>query len=129
MRSAFACVESSKIEPEARLAVSALRGASVGVYQLDPLDKGQSRQIDLKAIDARMGKRGWARMVTVLKGDETVLVYVSDEKDPNDLKVCVAVCKRNELVLVSARAALEPLIEIVQRKMPSLNQAALVAGI
>jgi hypothetical protein len=88
----------------ARLALDAVRGASVGIYAREanggriPLEKL------FLATDRAMQNRGWTRLVGVAKSTEQVLVYVPsrpDERGPID--VCVAVVSGKELVVASAR--------------------------
>ncbi len=101
------------LEPEARLAIQAVRGAEVGYYQLGTaLDERQRRDL-FEKVNQRLEKRGWERMVTVLGRDELVLVYTpTDELSTEKLEAFVLVLNGRELVLVSGGANLEPILEL-----------------
>jgi hypothetical protein len=111
------------LDPEARAALTTLRGAGVGVYQLRFGGKACDRAALLSAADEAMTGRGWERVVGVLDGDEMVAVYVPRDTRPGGhLKVCAVVLDRDELVIASARTNPEPLIEL------GLRRAAGAAG-
>lgn len=100
---------------EARIALKAVSDASVGVYRL----KGGSRDLagaKLFAMsDRAMNDRGWTRVVGVNQNNESVLVYMPTKSSEHGTqRVCVAVCKRDQLVVVSGTANLESLVELAQ---------------
>jgi hypothetical protein len=108
------------LDSEARTALEALRAGEVGVYQF----KGGRDQMDRAALfaaaDRAMEKRGWQRLVGVMKGTEMVVVYVSKKtSSPEDLKVCFAVTDGEHLVIGSARADLEPLARLAGEQIES----------
>jgi hypothetical protein len=99
---------------EARRALKGLRRASVGVYRLSDPDTRWSQAQLLRDADAKMQRRGWSRMVGVLDGDDTVMIYVPEHTD-DPRKVCVAVVSGHELVVVSAVLNPEELYELMVR--------------
>ena len=110
----------ARLDSEARTALEALRAGEVGVYQF----KGGRDQVDHAALfaaaDQAMEKRGWYRLVGVMKGTEMVAVYVSKKtSSPGDLKVCFAVTDGEHLVIGSARANLEPLAKLAGEQVES----------
>jgi hypothetical protein len=108
------CID--RIPDEARLAMRAVRRASVGVYDLhgDVRTKGRARLI--AAADEKMEKRGWTRVVGVNDPGNLVLVYVPQrESSGSTERACVAVCNDEHLVVVSGTLAIEPLVQIAQR--------------
>ena len=100
---------------EARLALKSVRKASVGVYELD---EAMSRANLLSRADAVMLARGFSRIIGVVEDDETVLIYVPDDSDADTLDVCLAVMDGKELVVVSARVDSEPLLKLIEQKLP-----------
>ena len=105
------------LNEEARAAVQALRGAEVGIYQLDAGAADLDRGAMLSAVDKAMASRGWDRLVGVAKGREVVAVYVPQgEQFGSRLDACVAVLSRRELIIAAARTDLEPLIEFAMSR-------------
>ena len=103
------------LPPEARTALRAVRGAEVGVYHLSEdmsvLDQGAL----LSAADRAMAGRGWERLVGVCREHEFVAVYLPKEQRASaQVQAYVAVVNRADLVVVAARTALEPLLELAQ---------------
>ena len=102
---------------EARTALRAVRAGEVGVYQLRGSDQRLDQAALLSAADEVMTARGWDRLVTVAQENQLVLVYVSaSTRSPRDVKACVAVLDGKQLVLVSTRGNLEPLLELAAEK-------------
>ncbi len=104
---------------EARHALRAIDGASVGIYRLDrrlmPLDRGRM----LAAADTRLGARGWVRVVTVMENRDLVLVYLPRKTDVSGrLEVCIAVVGEDKLVVVSAAAQTAALAKMVETYLP-----------
>jgi hypothetical protein len=98
---------------DARTAVQALRGAELGVYHIPGGMGCLDRAALLTAADQAMARRGWERMVGVAKEQELVAVYVPTTQSASGLMhACVAVFSRTELIVVSARTDLEPLMEL-----------------
>lgn len=104
---------------EARLALAAVRRASVGVYQRIGRARDWSRDQLITRTDERMTRRGWSRLVGVLDDDATVLVYASDEIDSGGkIDLCLAVIDGEEMVIVSTRVDAGALVELAGRHMP-----------
>jgi hypothetical protein len=104
------------VPPEARQALRALRAASVGVYQLHGSVEPSDRVNLVTAADRAMAQRRWTRVVGVNEGRDTVLVYMpADFVDGAPLRVCLAVCAEDKLVLVSAVGHGDELLELVQQ--------------
>lgn len=103
---------------EARRALKGLRQASVGIYALRDADASWSQAQLLRDADARMQGRGWSRIVGVLDGADTVLVYVP-ENTAEPKQVCVAVVNGRELVVVAAVLNPQALHELVARHAES----------
>lgn len=101
---------------DARLALGALRHASVGVYERVGGALALSRQELLVSTDRAMQRRGWTRLVGVAEPKETVLIYVSDDADADGpLELCLAVVADKELVVVSTAVAPEALQTLIER--------------
>ncbi len=103
------------VPPEARLALKAVNAASVGVYKLSSRSRpGEFPGAKLFAMSDRlMNRRGWMRVVGVNHEDESVLIYMpSNTRDHGLQRVCVAVCKRDQLVIVSASGTTDSLVEL-----------------
>lgn len=106
----------NQIPEEGRLAIRAVRAASVGVYDVRR-SHGMKRHANVfRAADEVMEKRGWTRVVGVNQPGNVVLVYVPRrESGGSTQRACVAVCNDEHLVIVSGTVGMEPLMEIVQR--------------
>ncbi len=99
---------------DAKLALAAVRHASVGVYMRDASEKGCSRERLFTETDQAMQKRGWSRLVGVADGKDNVLVYVSQDIAPDEpIDICVAVVNGQELVVVSTSIDAAKLTELV----------------
>lgn len=105
------------VEPEIRTAAAAVRGVQVGLYAVKESEAGGSCDSVsmLQCADEAMAKRGWYRMAGAAHGHELVAVYLPEEiRSPSNVKVCVAVLERDQLVIVRARGNLEPLLAWAQ---------------
>lgn len=105
------------VQPEAKLALAAAQGADVVVYehqaQAKPIDRGAL----LQRADEAMSYHDMHRTVGVIEKDQFVLVYVPNDLDsPRDFTACVMVLDHENLVVVSGRANLEPLLELVRSR-------------
>jgi hypothetical protein len=107
------------VPEEARIALSAVRNASVGVYELRESISSPERSRLFTAADALMQKRGWTRVVGVKDVDTTVLVYLpAREPSGSSERVCVAVCSDHHLVVVSGKVRLDRLVDLaVQQRL------------
>jgi hypothetical protein len=109
VRAGLSCVH---LDAGARAALQSVRGAEVGVYQLPVGTKSPDRATLLAATDAAMTARGWDRVVGVMDGGDLVTVYVPDKTaSARRMKCCLMVFDGQEMVVVSARADLEPLLK------------------
>lgn len=101
------------LDPNVRPALQAVRGAEVGVYQIEPGQSPLDHASLLSAADEAMARRGWDRVVGVMNPHELVAVYVPrNVRTARDLKACLAVMDRGQLVVASVRSNLEPLLEL-----------------
>lgn len=106
-----------RLPPEARAALQALDGGEVAVYEV----KGETLHPDCAAIlgaaDKAMRRRGWERVVGVSDGSQVVAVYAPGKNRGKDISCCVAVLDDQNLIVVSARGNLSPLLELAQRRL------------
>jgi hypothetical protein len=110
------------VPPEARQALRAIKAASVGVYRLDRNLEPSARVQLLAAADRAMDRRDWTRIVAVQKDDETVLVYMpADLAEGDPLRVCLAICAKDQLVLVSAAGDGVELLALAQMQHPLIK--------
>jgi hypothetical protein len=101
---------------DARLALRAVKHASVGVYERGAGGAHWSREQLFTETDEAMRKRGWTRMVGVADKKETVLVYIpTDMKDDGPVDICLAVVSGKELVVVSTTVDPEALGALVAK--------------
>lgn len=108
-------VEAEHID-DARLALGAVRHASVGVYELASDRVKVSREELVTTTDRTMKQRGWSRLVGVVEDRETVLIYVSDEADEDaPLDVCLAVLDGRDLVVVSTSVSGDALDQLIRK--------------
>ncbi len=99
---------------EARLALGAVKSASVGVYERVSRGNRLSHEEFLGKTDRAMQKRGWSRLVGVVDGKQAVLVYVlQDMEEDEPIELCVAVVEDKQLVVASTTVDPEVLGEIV----------------
>ena len=119
IRAGLSC---ARLDPGARAALQSVRNAGVGVYQLPSGTPPPDRAAMLAAADTAMTARGWERVVGVIDGQDLVTVYMpGKDVSSHRVKCCVTVFDGSEMVLVSAQANLEPLVEY------ALNQPGLRA--
>ena len=108
------------VDPDARLALRALRGAEVGVYRI----RGQAgeRSSVLDRVDEAMTQKGWQRLVGVMNPNELVAVFVPENvRTARNVEVCVLVLNEREMVVVGARGDLEPLMEMAMSHANGLD--------
>lgn len=110
-----------RLEPKARAALETFRGGEVGVYHLPGgMARKESNRVR-SAADAAMMQRGWEPLVEVAEGNQLVLIYVpADGLRGTTVRVCLAVLQRDQLVIGSATANLEPLaaLGLSELKLP-----------
>lgn len=102
---------------EARLALRAVRKASVGVYTIDADGREERAHAMFASASAVMARRGWERVVAVNDGDTQVMVFAPTRSGwTSAQKVCVAVCDDDKLIVVTGTIRPEPLMEIAARR-------------
>jgi len=107
-----------KLPPEARAALAAVQGADVAVYQMDREPTCAAQSAALAKADRAMSARGWERVVGVRQPNTLVAIYCPrGQGSPTRLRCAVLCWDGRDLVLVSARANAEPLLEIAQRHL------------
>lgn len=108
------------VKDEARIALSAVKSASVGVYELeDPVSKGTDFASAFSGIDTDMKRRGWERMVAVSDGNAQVLIYTrTKDRDSKILRMALAVLDGREMVVVSAEVRPEHLMPMIEQHLP-----------
>ncbi|MBS0633804.1 MAG: hypothetical protein JSS11_17985 [Verrucomicrobia bacterium] len=107
---------SHHVPEEAKLALKGVKAASVGVYALDREVGAEERGRVLAAVDPVMLRRGWERLVVASEAKDTVMIYTQPTDDAHDpLRVCLAVCEGREIVIVSATAEPDALVELAAR--------------
>lgn len=104
---------------DAKIALKAVSGVSVGVYKLDePRQAEWSREQLFVETDKAMQKRGWTRMVGVVDRRDTVLVYVPQDLDADEpVDICVAVVNGSELVVCSTTVDFDQIVKLAERHM------------
>ena len=117
-RSVLHFVKAENVD-DARLALSAVRHASVGVYERRGRDRDMNSTELLASTDKVMHARGWSRLVGVLDGNKTVLLYTSDKQFKGDqIDLCITVLDGRQMVVVSTRVDAGPLMKLVERHAP-----------
>ena len=103
------------VDRDAQTALRAVRGVEVGIYELDSTSKAPDRAAMLNAADKVMSSRGWERVVGVLDGEQMVGVFLPAKiTSGNQMKCCVAVLDDRKLIVVSAKADLQPVVDLVK---------------
>lgn len=112
------------LPPEARPMIEAVHAVEVGVYKRKAKSNSQNHAAMLSAADIAMTERGWERLVGVVERHATVAVYLpAGTLSERDTKVWVLVMEKNQMVVVSARADLEPLMALAADHMPRRNRS------
>lgn len=100
--------------PDARLAIRAVKHASVGVYERTSPEASWSREDLFVKTDRAMRQRGWSRLVGVADRNETVLVYVADDFEEDEpVEICLAVVNGKKIVVASTRLDARAVSELV----------------
>jgi hypothetical protein len=103
------------LDPEARAALSTVRGAEVGLYQMTSGRTQPDSAAMLIIADQVLSDRGWERVVGVLHEEQLVGVYLpANSISAGHVKSCVMVFDGRQMVLVRANANLEPLLDFVR---------------
>jgi hypothetical protein len=104
------------LPPEPRAALSAVRGAEVGVYRLLDRSAPVDRRAMLGQADRVMFARGWERLVGVVQEGRLVAVYLPrGGVSARRVKCCVLVFNGSDLVVASAHANVEPLLALAEK--------------
>jgi hypothetical protein len=116
-----------KLPPEPRAALDSLHGAEVGVYNLREEPGYVERGPILTRADKAMAARGWDRIVGVVEENNLVAVYMPHKKvSARNLRCCVVVFSGRDLVVVSARGNVEPLLALAEKHIePELKRSLL----
>ena len=102
------------LEAEPRAALAALRGVEVGVYQRSSGHSSENYGAVLAAADRVMRSRGWERVVGVTEKEQLVAIYLPRRGATlESVRCCVVVLQEGQLVVVSARGNLAPLLQFV----------------
>ena len=102
------------LDYDARLALGAVRHASVGIYERGYRFADVSREQLFVETDKAMQRRGWTRLVGAINHKESVLVYVpTDANLEGTLDVCLAVLGDREMVVASASLDGDTLMKLV----------------
>jgi hypothetical protein len=105
------------IDGDAQTALRAVHGVEVGIYELDSTSQSPDRAAMLNAADQAMSSRGWERVVGVLDGKQMVGVFLPAKMtSAKRVKCCIAVLVDRKLIVVSAKADLQPLVELVKKQ-------------
>jgi len=105
------------IDRDVQMALRAVHGVEVGIYELDSASKAPDPAAMLNAADKAMNNRGWERVVGVLDNGQMVCVFVPAKiSSANQMKCCVAVLEDRKLIVVSAKADPRPLVELARNK-------------
>lgn len=116
IRTGLRFVQQENIE-DARLALSAVRRASVGVYEGG--GKVENSGELFARLDKKMKRDGWSRLVGVVDDDATVMIYASDAVAAGKrIELCLAMLDGKQLVVVSTQVEAAALSELVARHAP-----------
>jgi len=99
---------------DARDALKAVRHVSVGVYETAT---PAPRASVMARTDQAMARRGYTRLVGVVDGKDTVLIYAPANAGEDELEVCIAACERGQIVIASVRLDAAPLATLIERNL------------
>lgn len=121
-KAALAWVE---MPPEARAAVQAFESADVAIYRRQGSSKGMASAEPLTAAAIQLARQGWEPLVRVQDGGQQVLFFTRPPGfHETRLRVCGLVIDDDQLVLVSATADLEPLMDLAATHLPRVDVQA-----
>jgi hypothetical protein len=110
-------VSIGKAPDEVQAGLEAIHSGNVGVYELQRAPEGAARTKLLTAMDqALREEEDWHRCVTVLEDLKLVVVYTKDVGlgKNGTAEVFIVVLDNRELVVVSARAYTEPMMDLAR---------------
>lgn len=100
---------------EVRAALTAVRRASVGVYERVAGDTSATREKLFRNTDQAMQKRGWSRLVGAVDGKDAILIYVPQNMAVGGVvEICLAIISGKELVVASTQVDAISLAELVK---------------
>jgi len=106
------------LDHEARAAMQAIRGAEVGIYELESSTKLPDNAAMLALADGVLKAQGWERVVGVIDDEKLVSVYLpANSISVRNVSCRVMVFDGDRMILVAARANLEPLLECLNDKI------------
>jgi len=124
VRAGLSC---AKIPEEPRAALNSIRACEVGVYEAAG-GASADRAVMIARADKAMNRRGWERIVGIRDREDLVAVYVPRKIDsPKNVRGCVLVFDGRQLVVVSAKGNLEPLVELALKQADFHGQLPLLA--
>ncbi len=104
---------------EPRAALEALHGAEVGVYRLAQEPAFVDHGTIFPAADRAMSAQGWERIVALVQPHELVGVYIPRKGvSRGRMACCLVVLKDRDLVVVSARGNVDPLMKLARQEQP-----------
>ena len=107
-----------KMPAEPRAALDSIRGAEVGIYQLEQSAAWVNPGAILARADKAMLARRWDRVVGVNREQELVAVYVPQRGLSTDrLTCCVLVLHGRDLVIGGASGNPEPLLQLAHSRI------------
>jgi len=117
LAAARAGLSCSRLDPEARAALQAVRGIELSVSEVTSGTKRPDVVALLAAADKVLSARGWERVVGVLDGHQMVGVYWSAESaSASRMRGLVVVFDGQHLVLACVKADLRPLQECLENQ-------------
>lgn len=94
--------------------LAAVKRVSVGIYECKPSSSRGWPEQFLADTDRVMQKRGWSRLISVVGENNSVLIYVPQDRNGEEtMEVCLAGVSRHELVVATARLDASALAELV----------------
>jgi hypothetical protein len=104
---------------EARDALRVVQDADVGLYELSHDESTTGGASCVFAATRAMNDRSWDCIVSVTDRAQTVAIFVPRDFAASDdtLPACVLVVEGRNLVVVSARLAVEPLMALAQSQL------------
>jgi hypothetical protein len=98
---------------EIKMALAAVRQASVGVYERRPAHSHFPTKVSISDTDRAMDDNGWTRIIGFIGASDTVLIYVPADSETPD-RICLTVTNDDELVVVSATIDLAALVDLIE---------------
>jgi hypothetical protein len=107
-----------KLPAEARAGIDSVRGAEVSISHLNEPGGAADFAALMAKADKSMGRRHWQRIVGVVQDKQFVAIYApGDLRSFKNTSCCVVVLNDKDLVVVSARANLTSMLDIIQQRI------------